>query len=153
MSDNAKSKGRRSIRYQTLDEVLADATRLSEVDAPTVGHWSQGQIYDHLAKSFVGSIDGMGFAVPAPMRFIFRLLMKNRMLNKSIPSGFGTKPHLEPPEVATEAGLADLREAVERLKTEEGRAPHPFFGNLTREEWDQFHLRHAELHMSFIVDP
>jgi hypothetical protein len=25
------------------------------------------------------------------------------------------------------------------------------FGDLTNEEWDRFNLRHAELHMNFIV--
>jgi len=28
---------------------------------------------------------------------------------------------------------------------------HPLFGKLSREEWNRFHLRHAELHMSFLV--
>jgi hypothetical protein len=29
---------------------------------------------------------------------------------------------------------------------------HPAFGNIGREGWDQFNLRHAELHMSFLVN-
>jgi hypothetical protein len=28
---------------------------------------------------------------------------------------------------------------------------YPVFGKLTPEEWHQFHLRHAELHMSFVL--
>jgi hypothetical protein len=28
---------------------------------------------------------------------------------------------------------------------------HPLLGAMTRDEWREFHLRHAELHLSFFV--
>ncbi len=28
---------------------------------------------------------------------------------------------------------------------------HPVFGAMNVEQWNQFHLRHAEMHLSFIV--
>jgi hypothetical protein len=36
------------------------------------------------------------------------------------------------------------------LKTEPRRKPSPLFGELTIDEWNQLHCRHAELHLSFI---
>jgi len=40
---------------------------------------------------------------------------------------------------------------VARLQATTKRYPSPAFGPLTLEEWDQLHLRHAELHLSFFV--
>jgi hypothetical protein len=30
-------------------------------------------------------------------------------------------------------------------------AEHPLFGWFTPEQWEQYHLRHAELHLSFLL--
>jgi hypothetical protein len=37
------------------------------------------------------------------------------------------------------------------MKAEPQRFPSPFLGELTREQWDQLHCRHCELHLSFIL--
>jgi hypothetical protein len=144
---------RREVQYRSLDDIAADAKRLTEVEVRTNGNWSQGQIYDHLARNFNGSIDGMGFAMPAPVRFLMSALMKKKFLTKGLPPGFKTNSKLEPPQVSTSEALEALTKAIERLKQEEKRAMHPIFGTISREEWDQFHMRHAEMHMSFIVEP
>ncbi|MBX9787841.1 MAG: DUF1569 domain-containing protein [Pirellulales bacterium] len=31
------------------------------------------------------------------------------------------------------------------------RVPHPVIGRLSVDQWNRFHLRHAELHLSFFV--
>ena len=31
--------------------------------------------------------------------------------------------------------------------------PHPVIGRLSAAQWNKFHLRHAELHLSFFVPP
>ena len=58
---------------------------------------------------------------------------------------------LPPADATVEDGLIALREAVDRYQVELPKAPHPFFGKLTREEYVCLSLRHAELHMSFVV--
>ncbi len=40
---------------------------------------------------------------------------------------------------------------IDRLNREPQRYPSPVFGKMTKEEWDQLHLRHAEMHLSFYV--
>ncbi|MEO2016518.1 MAG: DUF1569 domain-containing protein [Fuerstiella sp.] len=57
-----------------------------------------------------------------------------------------------PEAVSVEDGLSAMRNAVARQKEDAARALHPGFGRLTRDDWDDFHLRHAELHMSFLAD-
>lgn len=146
-----KVTGRRKIRYESFDELLADAEQMAHAEVHMLGNWSRGQIYEHLAMSMNAAIDGFDMSLPLPARWAMKLLFKDKFLNREIPAGFSTpKSMTASSDVTVEQGLASLRHAVERQKAESHRAPHPGFGNLTPEESDKFHLRHAEMHMSFI---
>lgn len=147
-----KVEGRRSVRYESLDELLADARRLSGSGVRTLGNWSPGQVYEHLARSFDGSIDGVGFSIPAPARWMMSLLFKRKFLKKEIPAGFKSTDPFIPGETSAEEGLASLEKAISRQKQESQRVLHPAFGNIGREGWNDFNLRHAEMHMSFLVN-
>ena len=155
MAITGNAPSRRSVRYESYNDLLADAEAMAIVEVITAGEWTVGQIFDHLARSFNGSIDGISFRLPFPARVLVRLLMKKKFLNQSVPAGFkiakSAKSQIEPIEVPTTDGLANLRTAIERLKSDSTRTFHPAFGEITKEEWDQFNLRHAEMHMSHIV--
>ena len=84
-----------------------------------------------------------------------RLFMKNKFLTQAVPAGFqipgNAKKQFEPEESADlQEQLTALREAIERVKNDKTRVPHPVFAQLSADEWDQFNVRHAEMHMSFI---
>ena len=79
--ETKKVRGRRKVRYESLDEFLTDAERHAQGDVRAIGNWSAGQIYEHLARAFDGSIDGVGFMMPAPVRWVMSLLFKNYGLN------------------------------------------------------------------------
>jgi hypothetical protein len=149
-----KVKGRRTLDYSSFEELLADAERMSSGNVRTIGNWSPGQIFRHLAMVMNGSIDGLAVTFPWPLRMMAKLF-KNKLLNGPMPAGFKIKPHNEramvPGPTPTEEGLADLRAAVARVQRESHRASHPIFGNLSKEEWDKLNLKHASLHMSFLV--
>ncbi len=89
--------------------------------------------------------------MPAPMRLMLKLLFKKKFLHKAIPAGFTAPGQFVPEETSVEEGLASLRRAVARQSEVKERKPHPGFGKISREEWGLFNLRHAEMHMSFIV--
>ena len=145
-------EGRRKVRYESLDDFLADARRVASSDVRMLGNWTPGQIYKHLAKSMNCSIDGFEKLMPPPMRWMLSFFMKKKFLNDSIPTGFKTSSDFIFGESSAEEGLADLEKAIDRLKNESKRSLHPGFGKITNEEWNKFHLRHAEEHMSFLVD-
>ena len=152
MINTKKVEGRREVRYESLDDLLADAKRFAGSQVRRLGNWSPGQIYEHLARSMNASIDGFNFSFPAPLRWFMSLLMKKKMLYQSIPAGFPSKPAFVAEDAITdETGLANLEASIDRQKHDTSRAIHPGFGQLTREEWEAFHLRHAEMHMSFLV--
>ena len=156
MVDTTKCS-RRTVSYPSLDAVVADAERLVEAEAGTTGNWSVGQILEHLATVMDKSIDGFDFRPALPVRLVGRWFLKNRFLRKGMPAGFQLKglaaQQLIPPEVDPQQALDHLRSAAERLKTSTKRAPHPFFGKMTQEESNRINCRHAELHMSFIIEP
>ena len=155
--DTKKVTNRRSVRYDSYDALLSDAERLVNGEVLTVGNWTLGQILQHLARSMNSSIDGTDMKFPWLMKKLFSLIMnKEKMMNEPISPGFkipkkGESQFSPDPSVSPEEGLASLRAAVQRCKTESSRSEHPAFGKLTCEEWDKFNLRHAELHMSFAV--
>ena len=152
-----KVADRREVHYNSLDDMLADAERLASGNVRTLGNWSLGQIFKHLAAALHSSIDGTDMKFPWLMKKIFNLIMnKEKMLREPLSPGFkipkqGEAQFFPDPGASTEDGLAALRAAVGRCQTESSRAEHPAFGQLTHEEWDKFHLRHAEMHMSFAV--
>jgi hypothetical protein len=152
--ETAKVQGRRQVAYNSLEEVVADAERLSSGPVKTLGNWSAGQIFKHLAFAFSGSIDGLALTFPWYLRTVARLF-KGKLLAGAMPAGYKLSPQnasvAEPAPTSTEQGLAELRTAVSRLAREPQRAVHPLFGALTNEEWNRVHLMHANLHMSFLV--
>ena len=78
--------------------------------------------------------------------------LSRRFLTKGLPAGFKAPAKFLPDATSVDDGLTALKKAVARLHEDTTRALHPGFGSLTLDEWTQFHLRHAELHMSFLQD-
>ncbi len=151
--NTAKIDGRRSVKYASLEEVLADAERLSSGPVKTLGNWTAGQVFQHLATAYNGSIDGLPGTFPWHIRLMAGIF-KKRLIAGAMPPGMKLPTELAtavlPEPTSTEKGLAELRSAIARLQRESHRAKHPVFGNLTMEEWNQCHLNHAALHMSFL---
>ncbi len=152
--DTAKVTGRRTLRFESFNAVLAEAERLAAIRTRTLGNWSLGQILKHLAKSIDMMIDGPPFVLPWPMRIVMTLLMKKRMLSRTLPAGFQLPVkarHMVPEPTDTDEGLKLLRAAVLRVNKTEQRGLHPAFGKMGPGQWDQFQLRHCEMHLSFVV--
>ena len=150
----AKVSNRRKLHFNLIEDILDDVERLNQSKFKTLGNWSGGQILKHLSIVMNGSIDGAPMRLSWPLRLLGRML-KRRVLTKGMSPGFQLKGKaadaLVPPATTWEEGLEMFRRAVHRLQTETKREPSPFLGPMTREEWDQLHCRHSELHLSFLV--
>lgn len=153
--DTKRVVGRRKLRFNSLDEIVAEAERLATSDCQALGNWSLGQCFTHLARGMDLAID---YDPTIRANLLIRLvapLFKNSLLNKGMTPGFRLPKRaaakLIPAPVETQAGLDALRRAVERQRRETRRVDSPFLGKMTAEEWEKLHLRHAELHLSFYV--
>lgn len=147
--------GRRHVRYESLLELLADAELQTESQPRMLGNWSEGQIYQHLALSVHAMIDGAPLSIPPPAQWLIRTFLKRWLLSRPLPAGFkltGRARQLLPDETTAAAGLSGLREAIVRLENTSVLAPHPALGVCSRAESIAFQCRHAELHMSFMVN-
>ena len=150
----AKVTGRRELQFHNIEDIQAEVERLASAEIRTLGNWSPGQIYWHLAKVMNDSIDGSAMRLSWFMRMLGRLF-KGRMLNRPMPAGVklpkAAAEVVEPPPTTLEQGLELYRTALRRQLTETNREPSPFLGQMTREEWTQLHCRHAELHLGFLI--
>lgn len=146
---------RRRIRYESFHDLLVDAECLAQGEVLMLGNWTLGQIYLHLARSMHASIDGLPIQAPWLSRLSVKLFYARRLLSGPMPAGLRlpaeAAQRLSPELVSTEDGLFALRESIDRLGFETDRAAHPLLGEMSLDQWDSFHLRHAELHMSFAL--
>jgi hypothetical protein len=153
--DVRKVTDRRKLRYSTLQDLVSDADRLATGQVRSLGNRSFEEILGHLILVMNGSIDGSD----KPLRFPWYVRIRARLLrkvifNRGLPAGHNLPPEADskmwPRLGDRRQAIEDLRKAVRRLETETKRGSHPAFGKLTVAEWNQFHLRHSELHMSFV---
>lgn len=151
----AAVKGRRKLRFATFDDVIKDAEHIASVRCRTLGNWTVAQNIDHLGKSIQAGFEGPVVKAPWFVRWLIAPVIKRRFLTKGMPAGFALPKkmaHFMPgSDPATETALNNLRVWSQRLLTEVPANDHPAFGKLSHAEWIQLHLRHAELHLSFIV--
>lgn len=150
---------RNRIAYPTFTHLLDDAQRLVDADAQTLGAWSLGQILEHLARAFDLSC-GRGlrldpWTAPWGLRFLGRYVLKPWMLRRGMAPGFKLPAHvariLVSDPISPAEALAHLRSSAAFVEHADSFPPHPVLGPMTPAEWRLFHLRHAELHMSFVV--
>ena len=161
MPINTKTASRRNLRFQAIDEAIAEIDRIVAADKAgtlrTTGNWSAGQVFNHIATWLNFSWDGFPPEVNPPwlVKTILRM-MRKRYIHKPTHAGvkipglaggtLGTEP------ISTEEGARKLKAALVRLKNGEPAKHHsPAFGQITEAERVQFQLRHCELHMSFLT--
>ena len=138
--NTAKVHARRKLDYQSFDELLADADRLSSGNVKTLGNWSPGQIFQHLANAFNGSIDGFPDGFPWFIRTMGRIF-KKKLIGGAMPAGIKMPDKIAkavmPEPTSTEVGLANLHAAVSRLKQSPlSDAPRIWRGHQRRVEFD-----------------
>jgi hypothetical protein len=154
--DTGKVTERRKLHFDSLDDILAEVDRLGRSrEIRTLGNLTAGQIVKHLATVMNRSIDGFSTGLPSVVRTMLRLFLKRKILIQPMSPGFKlpakAQADLIPGPTSLDQALADIRGAIKRLQTEPGRVQSPFLGPLTRDEWNQLHCRHCELHLSFLV--
>jgi len=144
---------RRKLHFNAIDDILADLDKLDRGPRTTTATWSGGQNFEHLARFVDCCLDGFPMTMPWFMRLMGRVF-KKKFLKGPMPAGIKNRgaaaDAFHPGETSWEDGMAHYRKSLNRLKSEPQRHPSPFFGTLTRDEWDMLHCRHAELHLSFI---
>lgn len=159
--ETGKVKDRRTLRFGTLDQALADAEKIAAADRAgslrRLGNWTPGMVFSHVAAFASYPYDGYPPALGKPP-WIIRVILKmrkNTYINKGLPAGIRI-PKVDGgtvgvDNVPTDEGLRRLRAAFERMKKTPPCTPNVIFGPLSHDEWMQLQCRHAELHFSFLA--
>lgn len=153
-------RDRRNLSFNSLDDIRADLSVLEASAARGTirhsGNWSPGQILAHLAAFITYGYDGYPpeMANPPWLLRVLGKMLKDRALNKKGTPGVripGVKGGtLGADDVTIAEGLSRLRAALNRLEAGPPSKPNPLFGALSFDEWQRLHIRHAELHLSFV---
>lgn len=144
---------RRELNFSCFNCVLGDLEKVCSGPVETTGQWTAGMIVQHIADAINASIDGFAVKAPLAMRLAGSMMRKRIISNRlnpgiQIPKSMeGLRPDRN---VALADAAANLRAAIRRTENEKMTATHPILGRLSDQEWRQFHLRHAEMHFSFI---
>jgi hypothetical protein len=156
--DTGKVATRRRLKFESIDQVLAEVDRLAEAERSgklaRVGNWSLGQTLGHLACWAEYSYAGIPMKTPFFIRWILRS-RKQKFIHEPMHAGVKI-PGIKGGTLATDPmplddSLERVRRALARLKSEPPTLVHPIFGVLTHDEWIEINLRHAELHLGFQV--
>lgn len=150
---------RRRLRFNTIDEALAEARRVADADTRgtlrSSGEWTAGKAMHHLAEFARFAFEGFPFP-PAPSEVVanMRGVLLNTIIPGEMPMGIripgvpqGTFAIEDKP---TPTALKSLATQLGRLKLESPKDAHPLFGPLTHDQWIALNLRHAELHLGLL---
>ena len=156
--DTRHVAGRRKLRFARIEDALAECERLAAADragkARCLGNWTLGQIFGHLAVWVEFAYRDIPLQIPFWLRWMGPL-MKRRVVHHAMPAGSNIpgvpRGTLGKKQFTVEAGLERYRQALTRLQSEPPAKPHPLFGRMTHDQWIGLHLRHAELHLSFVT--
>ena len=161
MTVNTKQAARRTLAFESLDDISADLDRLEAAHrAGTLrhtGNWSAGQIFQHCAIFMRCAIDGFppGKA-PALLRWVVTLFFKRKAVSgKAPPAGIKLNTQMSyvvpQPDVSFDEGLSEIRAQLARIKAgERFTKPSPLFGEMTHEQWSALQCGHCSLHFSFL---
>jgi Protein of unknown function (DUF1569) len=156
--DTSKVPQRRVLRFESLDQAIAEADKLAAADRAgkltAVGNWTYGQALNHVATWAEYSYTGAPLSAPFFIRWILRM-QKKKFLTKPMKPGVKI-PKVQNGTLATEpmptdAAMEKFHNVFRRLRTEAPTVPNTIFGPLTHDEWKNLNLRHAELHLGFFI--
>jgi hypothetical protein len=144
--------GRRTLQYESLDDVMPDVERLLE-GHKTVGTWSLAQICCHLSTVMRRVVDLPASTPQDPSKWVGEDRKRQVFESRRLPEGLPGPPEIMPTETLGEREEAErLRQTIAYYKASAGPAiPHRIFGPLSKDEWDRIQLIHFAHHLSFAV--
>jgi hypothetical protein len=144
---------RPDLKYNSLDEMLADVERLRSGAVEQAGQWNLAMTLDHMAKAMNAHDNPMVKPMRRPLRWIVRAAVHRMVRRGRYPSmRFPAPKRMRPePNVSLESTYAEFRSAVEGLRTMPGLivADTPF-GDLSLDEFIKLQLLHGAHHLGFL---
>lgn len=143
----------REVRFKNLEEAIAEIKRLENIPKKTIGKWSYYQILNHCAEGIECSMDGYSANVPWLIRKTIGQIIKHKLFLQGYMDHGAINPTA--PKIREEGNekiaLERLLNAFERFKKHDKKLyPHPFFDELSKEEFQKLHAYHVANHLCFV---
>jgi hypothetical protein len=144
---------RRQLDFRTWSEVLYDVDHLRETGYVRAGNWDLSQILEHIGDGLKTARAGKSQQGSWLIRkLIGPLILKQILKQRRMKAGIKVPEWWLPGPAHDESAAADAFRAevaaFEGLTTQP--FPHPFFGPLSKQQWNELALIHASHHLSFL---
>ena len=153
MADQPK---RRELKFENLDEIVAEVEKLAAAEVTTTGNHTFTEIVEHLAITHdvtTGTLEGPKppFFVRLMIPFIKRMVFSDKPAEPGFRLPENAEAFFWPKKEQTlEDAVDHLRKSVEIYKQQGPLEKHPAFGKVTEQQNTQLHVKHAALHLSFV---
>ncbi|HXY35740.1 MAG TPA: DUF1569 domain-containing protein [Planctomycetaceae bacterium] len=145
---------RRRLDFKTWPDLLADIDHLQRAHYDRLGNWDLSQILDHVGEGLRTALHGNNHQGAWIIRkFLGPLVLKRILQQRRMKAG------IKVPQWWLPGPSHDESAAVEQFRSEASAFqemtsppfPHPFFGPLTKQQWNDLVLIHAAHHLSFLI--
>ncbi|QQE10251.1 DUF1569 domain-containing protein [Planctomycetota bacterium] len=153
--EDGRLVGKRGLRFEAVEDMITEAEALLADGYDMVGEWTLGQNCEHLRMTLEKSVSGFGFELGFPMNLVVKMVVsKGKIFREGFKPGFKLKGRFKVmiPSDGLDDGeeVAKLREAVEQFKGSATTKPSPVLGAMSFDDWNLFHMRHAEHHLGML---
>jgi hypothetical protein len=145
---------RRQLDFRTWPDLLADIDHLHRAKYDRLGNWDLSQTLDHVGEGLRAALHGNEHQGPWIVRkFLGPLILKRIVRQRRMKAGIKVPQWWLPgPSHDESAAVEQFRSEVaafQQLSTQLHQ--HPFFGTLTKRQWEDLVLIHAGHHLSFLI--
>jgi hypothetical protein len=133
---------------------LADIDHLNRAGYDRAGNWDLSQVVDHVGEGLRTAQRGNDHRAAWIIRKVFGPLVLQRILRQR-----RMKAGIKVPEWWLPGPTHDESAAIDQFRGEIAAFqamttepfPHPFFGALSKQQWNELALIHAAHHLSFLI--
>lgn len=154
MAVSSAAQQRRKLDFHSWSEVLDDVERLRRAGYDRAGNWDLSQVLEHVGEGLRTACEGTEHQGPWIVRKLIGPIILRRILrDRRMKAGIKVPKWWLPGPGTDESAAVDRFRAQIAAFEALGRTPcqHPFFGPLSKQQWQDLVLVHAAHHLSFLV--
>ena len=148
------TRQRRRLDFQTWPELLAEVDRLQRGGYDRTGNWDLSQTLDHIGEGLRTALRGIDRRASWIIRKVLGPIVLRRILRqRRMKAGIKVPAWWLPgPSHDESAAVDQFRGEVAAFQNMTSTPyPHPFFGAISKQQWNDLVLIHAAHHLSFLV--
>ncbi|HET6324885.1 MAG TPA: DUF1569 domain-containing protein [Planctomycetaceae bacterium] len=145
---------RQHLDFKTWPDLLAHVDHLRQARYDRAGNWDLSQILEHVGEGLRTALRGSNHQGPWIVRKLFGpLILKRILTQRRMKAGIKVpKWWLPGPGHDESAAVDQFRAEVSAFEAMTTTPfPHPFFGPLSKQQWNDLVLIHAAHHLSFLI--